>query len=146
MTRRYREFYALHNVMASSMGAAEPPFPPKSFFNNTFDSNFIKVRRAQLQQYLRELVAQPAALRSSSLRKFLEIAEEDLRVSPRASPVRQRRDHDRERKKEERVAEDDDQTVSSGEGAEARIKTLERALRSAREKIKQKDQIIAQQM
>ncbi|KAG1676261.1 hypothetical protein FOA52_006479 [Chlamydomonas sp. UWO 241] len=69
--RRYTDFDALHKQLhVEFRGIFVPPLPPKSLIENNSEE-FLRLRRADLQAYLRALVAHPELVTSEALRLFI---------------------------------------------------------------------------
>uniref|UniRef100_A0A6U2HTY4 PX domain-containing protein n=1 Tax=Chlamydomonas euryale TaxID=1486919 RepID=A0A6U2HTY4_9CHLO len=69
--RRYSDFDTLHKLLhAEFRGCFIPPLPPKSIIENSAEE-FLRLRRADLQAYLRAIVGHPELVHSQALAVFL---------------------------------------------------------------------------
>ena len=76
--RRYSDFLWLHDVLASDYPyCIIPPMPEKSVVNN-FDIDFVEIRRAALQSFIREVSQDPVLKESKHLRTFLTADDDKL--------------------------------------------------------------------
>ena len=71
VVRRYNDFLWLHDILTDEYPyAVIPPMPEKNTMNR-FEIEFVEVRRAALQAFLREIAASPLLKDSKRLRTFL---------------------------------------------------------------------------
>lgn len=76
--RRYSDFLWLHDVLATDYPhLVIPPMPEKTMVNN-FDIDFVEIRRAALQSFVREVSMDPVLKESKHLRTFLTADDEKL--------------------------------------------------------------------
>ncbi|KAF9876002.1 intermediate filament protein [Colletotrichum karsti] len=71
ITRRYSEFHELHQKLRSRYPSVRNLDFPRRRMVMKFQSEFLRKRRAALEQYLRELLMLPEVCRSRDLRAFL---------------------------------------------------------------------------
>ncbi|TDZ29580.1 Sorting nexin-12 [Colletotrichum spinosum] len=71
ITRRYSEFHELHQKLRSRYPSVRNLDFPRRRMMMKFQSEFLRRRRAALEQYLRELLMLPEVCRSRDLRAFL---------------------------------------------------------------------------
>lgn len=82
--RRYSDFAWLHNVVASkNAGVILPGLPDKAIVGR-FSKDFIELRRAQLEEYLNQLISHNRLQTDPDIKHFLEHPDD---ISQSAAPV-----------------------------------------------------------
>ncbi|CAD7700104.1 unnamed protein product [Ostreobium quekettii] len=76
--RRFRDFEALHKVLhANHRGYFIPPLPDKNFIQAKMaNADFVQMRKAELNCFLRGLVAHPFLYETEELRVFLGVPQD----------------------------------------------------------------------
>nr|XP_056710801.1 serine/threonine-protein kinase Sgk3 isoform X2 [Euleptes europaea] len=71
--RRYAEFDKLYNTLRKQFPTMNLKIPAKRIFGDNFDPDFIKQRRAGLNEFIQNLVRQPELCNHSDVRAFLQM-------------------------------------------------------------------------
>uniref|UniRef100_A0ACB8FE14 Serine/threonine-protein kinase Sgk3 n=1 Tax=Sphaerodactylus townsendi TaxID=933632 RepID=A0ACB8FE14_9SAUR len=71
--RRYAEFDKLYNTLKKQFPTMNLKIPAKRIFGDNFDPDFIKQRRAGLNEFIQNLVRQPELCNHSDVRAFLQM-------------------------------------------------------------------------
>ncbi|XP_067568269.1 serine/threonine-protein kinase Sgk3 isoform X2 [Pseudorca crassidens] len=71
--RRYAEFDKLYNTLRKQFPAMALKIPAKRIFGDNFDPNFIKQRRAGLNEFIQNLVRHPELYNHPDVRAFLQM-------------------------------------------------------------------------
>nr|6EDX_A Chain A, Serine/threonine-protein kinase Sgk3 [Homo sapiens] len=71
--RRYAEFDKLYNTLKKQFPAMALKIPAKRIFGDNFDPDFIKQRRAGLNEFIQNLVRYPELYNHPDVRAFLQM-------------------------------------------------------------------------
>ncbi|KAK1213939.1 SGK3 kinase, partial [Pygoscelis papua] len=71
--RRYAEFDKLYNTLKKQFPTMNLKIPAKRIFGDNFDPDFIKQRRAGLNEFIQNLVRQPELCNHPDVRAFLQM-------------------------------------------------------------------------
>ncbi|XP_054841436.1 serine/threonine-protein kinase Sgk3 isoform X2 [Eublepharis macularius] len=71
--RRYAEFDKLYNTLRKQFPTMNLKIPAKRIFGDNFDPDFIKQRRAGLNEFIQNLVRQPELCNHPDVRAFLQM-------------------------------------------------------------------------
>uniref|UniRef100_A0A8C5X109 Serine/threonine-protein kinase Sgk3 n=1 Tax=Malurus cyaneus samueli TaxID=2593467 RepID=A0A8C5X109_9PASS len=71
--RRYAEFDKLYNTLKKQFPTMNLKIPAKRIFGDNFDPDFIKQRRAGLNEFIQNLVRQPELCNHPDVRTFLQM-------------------------------------------------------------------------
>lgn len=71
--RRYAEFDKLYNTLRKQFPAMALKIPAKRIFGDNFDPDFIKQRRAGLNEFIQNLVRHPELYNHPDVRAFLQM-------------------------------------------------------------------------
>lgn len=93
--RRYAEFDKLYNSLKKQFPAMALKIPAKRIFGDNFDPDFIKQRRAGLNEFIQNLVRYPELYNHPDVRAFLQMdsprhqsdpsEDEDERSTPKVA-------------------------------------------------------------
>ncbi|KAI5795710.1 Vps5 C terminal like-domain-containing protein [Geopyxis carbonaria] len=72
VTRRYRDFLWLYDVLNSNNPGVVVPPPPEKQAVGRFDENFVETRRAALERMVNRICQHPILLQDNDLKLFLE--------------------------------------------------------------------------
>ncbi|EMP29799.1 Serine/threonine-protein kinase Sgk3 [Chelonia mydas] len=97
--RRYAEFDKLYNTLKKQFPTMNLKIPAKRIFGDNFDPDFIKQRRAGLNEFIQNLVRQPELCNHPDVRAFLQMdnpkhqsdpsEDEDERSNPKLNSTSQ---------------------------------------------------------
>lgn len=72
VSRRYRDFLWLYDVLNSNNPGVVVPPPPEKQAVGRFDENFVESRRAALERMVNKICQHPVLLQDNDLKLFLE--------------------------------------------------------------------------